>query len=75
MLLTALAPGQRAVVTALEGGHGMRRRLASMGLTVGSEVESLISRGSGPIVVAVRQTRLALGRGVANRVLVEPVEV
>jgi len=46
-----------------------------MGLTVGSEVESLISRGSGPIVVAVRQTRLALGRGVANRVLVEPVEV
>jgi Fe2+ transport system protein FeoA len=52
----------------------MRRRLASMGLTTGAEVESIISRGRGPIVVAVRQTRLALGRGIAAQVQVEPLE-
>ncbi len=52
----------------------MRRRLASMGLTVGSEVESVICRGRGPIVVAVRQTRLALGRGIARNVVVTPLE-
>lgn len=74
MPLTGLPPGCSAIVKAVEGGHGLRRRLASMGLTVGSEVQSLISRGRGPIVVAVRHTRLALGRGIAERVMVEPVE-
>ena len=74
MPLTSLVPGQRAVVTELSGGKTMRRRLASMGLTVGAEVESVISRGRGPIVVAVRQTRLALGRGLAAKLVVDPVE-
>lgn len=74
MTLTALEPGQRAVVTAISGGHGMRRRLASMGLTTGTEVVAMISRGQGPVVVAVRQTRLALGRGIASRIFVEPLE-
>jgi ferrous iron transport protein A len=72
--LTALQPGRRATVISLPGGRGQQRRLASMGLTVGVEVQSLISRGHGPIVVAVRQTRLALGRGIANRVSVQPLE-
>ncbi len=72
--LTALLPGQRAVVVAFAGGRGVQRRLASMGLTIGVEVQSLISRGRGPIVVAVRQTRLALGRGIASRVQVRILE-
>jgi len=72
--LTAMVPGQRGVVTVVEGGFGLRRRLAGMGLTTGSHVESIISRGRGPIVVAVRQTRLALGRGIAGRVMVEVPE-
>jgi len=72
--LTALMPGQRGIVTVVEGGFGLRRRLAGMGLTTGSNVESVLSRGRGPIVVAVRQTRLALGRGIAARVLVEVPE-
>ncbi len=61
-------------MVALPGGRGQQHRLSSMGLTVGAEVRSLISRGRGPIVVAVRQTRLALGRGIAGHVQVRPVE-
>jgi Fe2+ transport system protein FeoA len=72
--LTSLLPGQRAIVVALPGGRGQQQRLSSMGLTVGAEVQSLISRGRGPIVVAVRQTRLALGRGIASHVHVRPLE-
>ncbi|MGQ9732317.1 MAG: FeoA family protein [Candidatus Zipacnadales bacterium] len=74
MPLSALPLGQSAIVVAIEGGQSARRRLASMGLTVGSEVQTLIGRGRGPIVVVVRQTRLALGRGIADRVMVEPLE-
>ncbi len=74
MTLDVLPPGRRAVVASVPEGVGIRRRLAGMGLTVGTEVQSVISRGRGPIVVAVRQTRLALGRGVAHHIGVEPME-
>jgi ferrous iron transport protein A len=74
MTLDQLPAGQRAKVASVPGGVGLRRRLAGMGLTPGAEVESVISRGGGPIVVAVRQTRLALGRGVARHIGVEPLE-
>ena len=71
MSLVDLKPGQRGVVSDLTGGWAMRRRLASMGLTIGADVESIISRGRGPVVVAVRQTRLALGRVIARKVMVD----
>jgi ferrous iron transport protein A len=74
MTLDALPPGQHAVVSTVPHGHGVRRRLAGMGLTVGSHVKGLICRGRGPIVVAVRQSRLALGRGLAQQIEVDPVE-
>lgn len=66
--LDATRPGQRTRVAAILGGMGLRRRLAGLGLTVGAEVETLIGHGRGPVVVTVRQTRLALGRGMASRI-------
>lgn len=71
--LTALKPGQRGVVVAVNGGYGLVRRLADLGLTPGTEVE-VSRRGAfcGPVEVFVRGVRLALGFGVASKVLVKP---
>jgi len=44
-------------------------RLAELGLTPGVEMEVLQNKG-GPILLAVRSTRLAIGRGMANKVMV-----
>lgn len=68
--LTALEPGEGGQVYALGGGHGAARRLAELGLTPGERVRVLSAGRGGPILVEVRGTRIALGRGMAAKVLV-----
>ncbi len=70
--LADLPPGARARVLYIAGGFGARRRLMEMGFTPGSIVE-VISNFPGPILVMVRGTRVAIGRGVARKIIVQPV--
>jgi Fe2+ transport system protein FeoA len=69
--LAELATGKRAVVRALRGGQELMSRLTAMGLVAGASVEVLQNRGRGPLLVRVRDTRVALGRGEAGKVLVD----
>ncbi len=68
--LGALAPGEAGIVQGLSGGRGFVGRLAALGFTPGAEVTMVQNFGHGPIIVLVRGTRIALGRGEANGVLV-----
>lgn len=69
--LAFLTDGTKGVVRGVAGGHGIRRRLYELGFVEGAEVVVVKSGGAGPIVVSVQGSRLALGRGVAMKVLVE----
>ncbi|MEJ2215280.1 MAG: FeoA family protein [Gemmatimonadota bacterium] len=71
--LARLPTGAQAVVQRVCGGRELGRRLAGMGLTVGSRLEVLQNRGHGPVLVRVRYTRIALGYGEAAKILVEDV--
>jgi Fe2+ transport system protein FeoA len=71
--LALLAPGSNAVVAALPDAPGLARRLISLGLTPGAEVCMLQNRGRGAVILEVHGARLALGRGQAERVDVEPI--
>ncbi len=68
--LCDLEVGQRAVVHQLRGGKEFAIRMASLGFTIGVEITMLENFGRGPIIVAVRNTRVALGRGEAFKVQV-----
>jgi len=54
---------------------GLTRRLAEMGFTKGERVRVLHSSPPGPILVMVKGARVALGRGVAMKIMVSPLEV
>lgn len=76
--LTALREGETATVVSINGEPGMRRgrgferRLIDMGITPGTKITVVKSAPlHGPIEVVVRGSRLALGRGVAEKILVE----
>ena len=73
MSLSALATGEVAMVRQLAGGRGFISRLATLGFTLGVEVNMVQNFGRGPLIVLVRDTRVALGRGEAMKVLVEVV--
>jgi len=69
--LADLTEGEKCTIVLAAGGHGMIRRLAEMGLTPGTEARVVRSAPMhGPIEVSVRGVSLALGRGIAIRVLV-----
>ncbi len=55
----------------LSGGHQFSNQVASMGFTPGVEVTMIQNYTRGPLIVALRDTRLALGRGEAEKILVE----
>ena len=56
------------------GRRGIDRKLADLGLTTGWEVTVVSRGGGGRMVVAREDMRLALGTGMAHRVLVARVE-
>lgn len=72
--LDQLPSGSLAVVRRLGGGNEFANRLAAMGLSLGSSIKVLQNRGQGPVLLLVRDTRIALGRGEAVKILVEEVK-
>ena len=68
-----LAKGnQKVKVVDISGGWGIRQRLGCLGIHPGDIItvrRSAIMRG--PILISVHGNQVALGRGVARRVLVE----
>ncbi|HIE22813.1 MAG TPA: ferrous iron transport protein A [Candidatus Korarchaeota archaeon] len=64
--------GKKARIVDIFGGRGIVRRLMEIGLSPGSEV-MVIRNSLGPMIIEVRGVRLALGRGLASKILVEPL--
>jgi len=69
--LSELPAGTRVRLVRVGGGHAVHARLAGLGLVAGVEIDVRRNDGRGPVVLAHRHARIALGRGVAEHVLVE----
>jgi ferrous iron transport protein A len=69
--LDTLSAGTRAVVRELRGGTELAHRLAALGLTEGAAFVVLQNPRRGPLLVLVRDTRIAIGRGEAAKILAE----
>jgi ferrous iron transport protein A len=65
--------GQKVRLVAVDGGRQLVRRLLALGLSIGSEVVILHRRGRG-VVVARDGNRVALGRGIAEKLHAEALE-
>jgi len=65
-----VAQGERVRLLKVNAGAGLSSRLSVLGLTPGVEF-TVIQDGGGPLVLSVRDSRLAVGRGMAQKILVE----
>lgn len=68
--LGRIKSGSWVQIEQMRGGHNFLSRLASLGFTPGARLRVLQNYGHGPIIVSVRDTRVALGRGEAEKILV-----
>ncbi|PUA33583.1 MAG: hypothetical protein B7O98_03965 [Zestosphaera tikiterensis] len=71
--LADLPSGSKARVIRVEAGKGLLERLYQMGLIPNEVVEVMINN-VGRLVVKVRGTEIALGRGIARKIFVETIE-
>jgi Fur family ferric uptake transcriptional regulator len=72
--LVAARQGERLTIDEISGGSGARMRLITMGLRPGDIVDVITNLNDGQIVVALDGKRYALGRGLAQKVLVKPYQ-
>ena len=69
--LTTVPPGEKVRVKEIRGNRGMQSRLAALGFLPGTEIEAISSGRPGPMIVLVRGGRVALGQGMARRIMVD----
>ncbi|MDO5335013.1 MAG: FeoA family protein [Coriobacteriia bacterium] len=69
MPLTMGTIGERYIVKRINGRSEIHRFLEGLGLVPGTEV-GVVSRNDSGLIVNVKESRIALGIDVANRILV-----
>jgi ferrous iron transport protein A len=70
--LARMRAGQSGMILRIEGGHGLVNRLNALGIIPGkriSKISSMLMRG--PVTVEVDRARVAVGFGMAGRILVQ----
>ena len=69
-----MQPGQSGIVFQIQGGHGLINRLNALGIRPGQKI---IKTGStlmrGPVTIKVGTAQVAIGFGMANKIIVELV--
>jgi len=68
--LSAVQTGGKARLVRVEAGRGLNSRLAALGFVSDVEIQVVSNGHPGPFVVVVKAVKMALGRGVAHKILV-----
>ncbi len=68
--LGLLRLGDRAEVVEIIPNKHQCARIEDMGFRVGNTVEMLNNEGQGPLLIKIDESRLALGRGMAMKIMV-----
>jgi len=64
--------GEKLIVKEFEAGKNMQHRISSMGLKTGDLIEIVSSGFGGQVVIAIGENRLVLGKGMAEKIRVQP---
>lgn len=74
LTLDQVPSGKKVKVVSIYAPGRWGHRLLQMGLVPGAVLEVVVNDGYGPILIRVMNTKVLLGRGIARRVLVQPIE-
>ena len=72
--LINLKEGQKGIIISISGGRNVIQRLTDMGLTPGTEIKMLRNGPLCPVEISVRGFNLALGNGLAAKIIVKVKE-
>ncbi|NMB06804.1 MAG: hypothetical protein GX981_00280 [Tissierellia bacterium] len=70
--LTNLNPGENGKVKNIAAGDCATKRLYEMGFNTGANVK-VIKNDRGPIIVSLSGNKIAVGRGLANKIIIDNI--
>jgi Fe2+ transport system protein FeoA len=68
--LSKVKDGETVRLARINAGQGLRNRLIAMGLVRDVEITVVNNSHPGPFVISVKDSKMMLGRGMANKILV-----
>ncbi len=68
--LISVKSGETVQVASIDAGKNMNGRLAAMGLLPNTALKVVSNGHPGPFVIIVRNTRMMLGKGMAQKIMV-----
>jgi len=66
--------GDEVEIHCVDCGYGIKRRLCDLGLYDNTKIKVIKNDISGPIIVKVKDSKIMIGRGQANKIMVEKDE-
>lgn len=70
--LTQIDKGKIVKVVEITGGNHFQEKVEAIGLRIGSQIVKLSAQVlNGPVTIKIGSTKLALGRGMAKKILVD----
>jgi len=71
MRLSDARPHTRLILSEIEGGERLEKKLTDMGLIPGEQISKLESSGKGPVMLLVKGAKIVIGRGMADKIIVK----
>ena len=68
--LDKIGAGTAVRIVTIEAGHGLKNRLAAMGLLADVQIRVIRNDGAGQIIINVKNSKVILGRGMSHKVFV-----
>ena len=70
--LARLNPGKKGRVERIAAGDCATKRLYEMGFNTGANIK-VIKNDRGPIIVSLSGNKIAVGRGLANKIIIDDI--
>jgi len=73
--LMDMEDAEKGVIISLEGGNFFRKKLSAMGISAGARIKKITGHFmGGPVIIKVKNSEIAVGRGMAKKITVETGE-
>jgi ferrous iron transport protein A len=70
--LTQLAPGETGLIIEIQAGHGLCRKVQSLGIRPGKRITKVSSHfWRGPQTIEIDNLQVAIGFGMARKIFIE----
>jgi ferrous iron transport protein A len=64
---------QEGKILKIIGGHGIINKLEALGVRIGKKIKKINSaKRGGPLVFEIDNTQIAIGKGIAKKILINP---